>query len=215
MNCRYFYSTWKITKREPLYSNLKFVSFLLFHGKAFTSTAVVLLLHIWRLQFPKPEVVAVLPTLPVDENPECQPWLQDYTCSVFPCKQLLVPSSLQPVLPWGKQWMPRGSTDVLNMFGTRENSVLLFLVREFHSHLYSERKHLHPDAAHSFHVENMAYSRIHLASNPGFSDLVPAFWYWTLNLKDVWIQSTTPTSYLQKKNLPRLKVMSFGNFQKV
>lgn len=71
--------------------------------------------------------------------------------------------------------MPRGSTDVLNMFGTRENKLLLFLVREFHSSLYSEIKHLHPDTAYSFPVENMAYPRIHLASNPGFSELVPAF----------------------------------------
>lgn len=69
----------------------------------------------------------------------------------------------------------RGSTDVLNMFGTRKNGVLLCLVREFRSCLYSEIKHLLPDAAHSFHVENMAYSRIPLASNPGFSNLVPAF----------------------------------------
>lgn len=71
--------------------------------------------------------------------------------------------------------MPRGSTDVSNMFGTRENRVLLLLVRELRSHLYSEIKHLQPEDAHSFHVENMAYSRIHLASNPAFSELVTAF----------------------------------------
>lgn len=69
----------------------------------------------------------------------------------------------------------RGSTDVLNTFGTRENGVLLFLVREFCSRLYSEIKHLHPDTAHSFNVENMAYSRICLASNPGLSNLISAF----------------------------------------
>lgn len=135
MNYRYFYSLWKITKREPLYSNLKFVSFLLFHGKCKRPSPVLLQwCYIWTLQFPKPLAVAVLSTVPVDEKPECQLQLQDYTCGVFPSEQLLVLSSLQPLLPRGKQWMSRGSTDVLNMFGTREKRVLLFLVREFHSH---------------------------------------------------------------------------------
>lgn len=166
MNYRYFYSIWKIIKREPLYSNLKFVSFLLFPGKCINSTCTDIVMPYLKTPVPKGRGCGSTVHTACGWKtwaPALTSGLHTVDCSVFPSEQLLVPSSLQPLLPWGKQWMPRGSTDVLNMFGTREKRVLLFPVREFRSRLYSEIKHLHPDAAHSFHVENMAYSRIHLA----------------------------------------------------
>lgn len=60
------------------------------------------------------------------------------------------------------------------LLGTRENRLLLFLVTEICSHLHSKIKHLHPDTAHSFHRRNVVYPRIHLASKPGFLELVSA-----------------------------------------
>lgn len=49
------------------------------------------------------------------------------------------------------KWQHRCRLEYL--LGTRENRLLLFLVREIRSHLPSQPKHLHPDTAHSFHVK--------------------------------------------------------------
>lgn len=119
--------------------------------------------------------MAVLSTLPEPEKPECKPQLQDYAHRVFPDERAVGLVQTAATADVGKtanvKWQHRCGCEYL--FGTRENR-LLFLVTEICSHLYSEIKHLHPDAAHSFHVKNMVYSRIHLASKPRFSELVPA-----------------------------------------
>lgn len=106
--------------------------------------------------------MAVLFTLPVSEKNKCKPQRQDYARRVFPDEQAVGLSHTATTTDMGKttnvKWQHRCLEYLL---GTREYRLLLFPDREICSHLYSEREHLHPDAAHCFHVKNMVYSKIH------------------------------------------------------
>lgn len=148
------------------------------------------MLYIWHIWSKSPvpkakQVVGALSTLFAHDKPEWKPQVEDYTCG-FPLWAGC----------WSVQAADTGKTANGKrqhrccheyLFGTRQNR-LLFLLREICSHLYSEIKHLHPNAARSFHVKNMVYSRIHVASKPEFSELVPACLYWAPTVKNVWIQ---------------------------
>lgn len=102
-----------------------------------------------------------------------KPQLQDYAHSIFPDEQAVGLVQTAATADMGKtvnaKWQHRCSVEYL--LGTREKT-LLFLVKEICSPLYSEIKHLHPDAARSFRAENVVYSRIHLASKLRFSEFI-------------------------------------------
>lgn len=112
MNHRFIYSVWKMIKREPLYPNPKFASFLLFHGKCISSTCSAVVMPYLKTPVPKARGCGSTVHTACGWKtwaPASTSGLHTAGCCVFPSEQLLVPSSLQPLLPWGKQWMPEAA----------------------------------------------------------------------------------------------------------